>query len=369
MSLLTTFVPSFAGSDETMQNLPAELPLDQRIWIAARARSILASKDRIVGEIVKMSVECEEILEALTAELGQSLGGAAFKHYALTTLKITRQTLHRYHRIGRTTRALLAGTDFPIDLQLISQKITNAALTILDGAEDEILLEVRELATQGVKVDEGLARKLLDTKADAERRLGEAQERIDAAQEQIDVQIARADAAERKATNLQNEVNSSFRRETQIEKIAVGQREQYEGLVSRFEKLTEENFLLRTQLESKIPIKEIVEVVPEGFLSTEEAIRTQRKVLENINIDIKARQAEAAASEEERVKRLAAIMESESIDGMAVRLSGTAEHLIKDWAAALLISDVTLTKDASDLIQKRVADIELLIARIRKEVL
>ncbi|GAI09246.1 unnamed protein product, partial [marine sediment metagenome] len=131
----------------------------------------------------------------------------------------------------------------------------------------------------------------------------------------------------------------------------------------------EENFLLRTQLESKIPIKEIVEVVPEGFLSTEEAIRTQRKVLENINIDIKTRQAEAAASEEERVKRLAAIMESESIDGMAVRLSGTAEHLIKDWAAALLISDVTLTKDASDLIQKRVADIELLIARIRKEVL
>ncbi len=92
-------------------------------------------------------------------------------------------------------------------------------------------------------------------------------------------------------------------------------------------------------------------------------------MLENINIDIKARQAEAAASEEERVKRLAAIMESESIDGMAVRLSGTAEHLIKDWAAALLISDVTLTKDASDLIQKRVADIELLIARIRKEVL
>lgn len=196
------------------------------------------------------------------------------------------------------------GTDGRIDMEMANSFTQSAVLALGDDTSDDVIAEIRLLATDGKKIDEATVRKILDERRTIDDKL-------------VAVEAEKNIIAERLSREKEKHELSVARLETQLknqEELARRARTEAEELEAEIERLNAQE----TQV-----IEKEVQVVPAQYASLEIALADANKKLQSKLDEITAAKGECSLIEEKakELKESFSLLEAAASDVTAFKNS------------------------------------------------
>jgi regulator of replication initiation timing len=240
------------------------------LWVATYRQS----GNRLVQEFVRM---CEALYNI------QTMLETQFIPFVEQHLGLTKGTAYRYLTIYRGMKLVNAGESREID------QFTKGALHLIGGqTDDDLITEIREIAKEGGSINETAVKEIIakrNTATDA------------------DLALARAEFA--KAEQLLISKQAEFDIEnTRLRLENAGLSKALDVSDETLKDANEE--IARLQYSETVVVEKVVEVTPEGFQTTENAIAVKKRELRAKENELAAVAAklEATKAEEARLREL-----------------------------------------------------------------
>ncbi|MGT2455689.1 hypothetical protein ACU4GI_21720 [Cupriavidus basilensis] len=334
-----------------------EIPIDialspeKRIRVYSLIVEIIGTRNRIADDAKRMCLLLVELKEELEDD---------FDDVASEVFKIPRGSLYRYLRVGAGARVTSKGMEDPSKLLATTSQ---RALQLLDGADEDVLNEVRERAMRGELTNERLVRELISAKSKLEERLEEAQDQLSAQGRQL---AELGQVKDSQIAQLEKQVNASRLAEYETVNVATQRQDRIESLSREICAYEAEVEKLRAELTQGKVVEKLVEKIPDNFKSMEEAIANRNQELDRINhaiADAKKRLAEAEAERDRQVEELS---RSQQANGDVLSLQKDVHGLCERLSTTLVLRHALLTDESKQALMQMAASLAALPPTIRR---
>ena len=324
-----------------------ELPIDielspeKRIRVYSLIVEIIGVRNIAADSIKRMCLLLLELKEELEDR---------FDDVASEAFEIPRGTLWRYLRVGAGVRVTSRGMEDPSKLLATTSQ---RALQLLDGADEDVLTEVRERAMRGELTNERLVRELMSAKSQLQERLEEAQ-----AESRELAELGRTKDSQ--IAQLETKVNASRLAEYETVNVATQRQDRIESLSKEICEYEAEVERLRAELTQGKVVEKYVEKIPDNFKSMEEAITNSKQELDRINHAIDEARQRLAEAEAERDRQVEELSRSQQVNGDILCLQKDFNGLCERLSTTLVLRHALLSDESKQALIQMAASLAAL---------
>ncbi|MGT2460252.1 hypothetical protein ACU4GI_47070 (plasmid) [Cupriavidus basilensis] len=326
--------------------LPVEidLPPDIKTQVLAICVEILSLRNRIGADIVGLCV--------LFCKLKELISNKQFEAIACGVFDLPRGSAWRYVRQGSGFLTTSKGMEDPGRLRSAA---TGRALLLLDGADADVLTEVRERAMRGESINERQVKELMEEAAALKNRLGEATEMISVHKDAID-------AKDNQIKQLENQKNASRLAELETSNVATARQARVDALSAQICGYEAEIKRLREDLAAGgAKVGEIA-----SASDTDAQIANQKEELNAINRQIEEARLKLADAEAERTQKMDEISRTKEANGQVVVLRSEFQVLCEKLSATLLQKSPLLNDESKQAVLQMAENFTALLPTIHQ---